>query len=195
MVILQCVRWYCKYGINYRDLEEMMAERGVEVDHTTIYRWVQRCAPELEKRITWYQNRMSFSWRVDETYIRVKGRWRYLYRAIDKHGATLDYYLSARRSAKAAKRFLAKALRRSGEWVPLVINTDRNPAYGEAIRDLKKEGIIPPELEHRQVKYLNNRLEGDHGKLKRLIRPTLLDLNQVNGNDANAVVGWVLSSG
>ena len=75
------MRWYCKYGISYRDLEEMMGERGVAVDHTTLYRWVQRYAPELEKRTLWYQNRISFSWRVDETYIRVKGRWKYLYRA------------------------------------------------------------------------------------------------------------------
>ena len=109
-VILLCVRWYCRYGISYRDLEEMMGERGVGVDHTTLYRWVQRYAPELEKRTLWYQSRISFSWRVDETYIRVKGRWKYLYRAIDKGGATLDFYLADRRNAKAAKRFLAKAL-------------------------------------------------------------------------------------
>ena len=112
-VILLCVRWYCRYGISYRDLEEMIGERGVGVDHTTLYRWVQRYAPELEKRTLWYQNRLSFSWRVDETYIRVKGQWKYLYRAIDKGGATLDFYLADRRNTKAAKRFLAKALRRS----------------------------------------------------------------------------------
>ena len=172
-VILLCVRWYCRYGISYRDLEEMMGERGVGVDHTTLYRWVQRYAPELEKRTLWYQSRISFSWRVDETYIRVKGRWKYLYRAIDKGGATLDFYLADRRNAKAAKRFLAKALRRSRDWTPQVINTDKNPAYGEAIAELKKEGLLPKETRHRQVKYLNNRLEGDHGKLKRLIKPTL----------------------
>ena len=172
-LILLCVRWYCKYGISYRDLEEMMGERGVAVDHTTLYRWVQRYAPELEKRTLWYQNRLSFSWRVDETYIRVKGRWKYLYRAIDKGGATLDFYLADRRNTKAAKRFLAKALRRSRGWKPQVINTDKNPAYGEAIAELKKEGLLPKETRHRQVKYLNNRLEGDHGKLKRLIKPTL----------------------
>ena len=114
-LILLCVRWYCKYGISYRDLEEMMGERGVAVDHTTLYRWTQRYAPELEKRSAWYRSRLSFSWRVDETYVRVKGRWKYLYRAIDKGGATLDFYLADRRDAKAAKRFLAKALRRSRE--------------------------------------------------------------------------------
>src|SRR5512147_2781413 len=103
-VILLCVRWYCRYGISYRDLEEMMGERGVAVDHTTLYRWVQRYAPELEKRSAWYRSRISFSWRVDETYIRVKSRWKYLYRAIDKEGKTLDFFLSDGRNAKAAKR-------------------------------------------------------------------------------------------
>ena len=86
------MRWYCRYGISYRELEEMLGERGVEVDHTTLYRWTQRYAPELEKRTAWYRSRLSFSWRVDETYVRVKGRWKYLYRAIDKDGATLDFY-------------------------------------------------------------------------------------------------------
>ena len=95
-----------------------MGERGVAVDHTTVYRWTQRYAPELEKRSAWYRSRLSFSWRVDETYVRVKGRWKYLYRAIDKEGATLDFYLADRRNAKAAKRFLAKALRRSRDWTP-----------------------------------------------------------------------------
>jgi transposase, IS6 family len=147
-LILLCVRWYCKYGISYRDLEEMMGERGVAVDHTTLYRWVQHYAPELEKRTLWYQNRISFSWRVDETYIRVKGRWKYLYRAIDKDGNTLDFYLADRRNAKAAKRFLAKALRHSRNWKPQVINTDKNPAYGEAIAELKKEGLLPKETRH-----------------------------------------------
>ena len=127
----------------------------------------------MEKRTLWYQNRLSFSWRVDETYIRVKGRWKYLYRAIDKEGKTLDFYLADRRNTKAAKRFLAKALRRSRDWKPRVINTDKNPAYGEAIAELKKEGDLPPDVKHRQAKYLNNRLKSDHGHLKRLIRPTL----------------------
>jgi transposase, IS6 family len=172
-VILWAVRWYCRYGVSYRDLEEMLRERGVEVDHTTLYRWVQRYAPELEKRLAHYRSRLSFSWRVDETYVKVKGRWRYLYRAIDKDGATLDFFLSERRSAKAAKRFLGAALKRSRDWIPRVINTDKNPAYGEAIAALKKTGKLPRRVEHRQVKYLNNRLEADHGQLKRLIRPTL----------------------
>jgi transposase, IS6 family len=107
-IILQCVRWYCKYGISYRDLEEMMAERGVTVDHTTLYRWVQCYAPELEKRIRWYQGYTSGSWRVDETYVKIRGKWKYLYRAIDKQGRLIDFMLSDRCNAKAAKRFLGK---------------------------------------------------------------------------------------
>ncbi|CDZ76649.1 Transposase IS66 family protein [Legionella massiliensis] len=93
-VIMQCVRWYCKYGISYRDLEEMMKERGLEIAHTTVYRWVQHYAPELKKRLEWYKKRYSNRWHLDETYIRVKGEWKYLYRAIDERGNTIDFYLS-----------------------------------------------------------------------------------------------------
>ena len=115
-VILWAVRWHCRYGISCRDLQEMLGERGVVVDHTTIYRWVQAHAPELGERLDWCRSRLSFSWRVGETYVRVKGRWRYLYRAIDKDGATLDFYLSERRNAKAVRRFLGAALKRPRDW-------------------------------------------------------------------------------
>ena len=150
-----------------------MAERGVTVDHTTLYRWVQHYAPEMEKRLQWYQGYRSCSWRVDETYIKVRGQWKYYYRAVDKQGRTLDFYLSHTRNAKAARRFLNKALRRHKHYHPYVINTDKNPAYGEAIRNLNKEGVLDDSSLHRQVKYLNNNVEADHGKLKRLIKPTL----------------------
>ena len=172
-LILGCVRWYCKYGISYRELEEMMLERGMEVDHTTIYRWVQHYAPEIEKRLRWYYKpTMGYSWRVDETYIKVKGKWVYLYRAIDKYGKTVDFYLSSTRNIKAAKRFLGKALKSIKSWAhPSSINTDKAPTYGPAIAQLKKEGKCDEEMVHRQVKYLNNNVEADHGKLKRLINP------------------------
>ena len=170
-VILQCVRWYCKYGISYRDLEEMMTERGIKVDHTTLYRWVQHYAPEIKKRVEWYQSRCSSRWFLDETYVKVKGKWKYLQRAIDEHGSTLNFYLSHTRNAKAAKRFLAKLLKGSKDWCPQKINTDKNPAYGAAIAELKKEGKLLSTIIHRQVKYLNNRIEADHGKLKMLIKP------------------------
>ncbi len=108
-IILLCVRWYCKYGISYRDLAEMMQERGVEVDPSTIFRWVQRYASEIEKRVRRYQGSRSGSWRVDETYVRVGGRWRYLFRAVDKHGQLIGSMLSNRRDPGAAYRFLRKA--------------------------------------------------------------------------------------
>jgi transposase, IS6 family len=171
-VILVCVRWYCKYGISYRDLEEMMSERGVAVDHTTLFRWVQHFAPLMEKRVRWYQRYTGASWRVDETYVKVAGQWAYLYRAIDKSGDIIDFMLSPRRTAKSARRFLGKALRLRQDCPPETINTDQNEAYGKAIRALKRAGELDKSVQHRQVKYLNNRLEADHGALKRLINPT-----------------------
>ncbi|ARB92655.1 IS6 family transposase [Legionella longbeachae] len=169
-VILQCVRWYCKYGISYRDLEEMMSERGFEIDHTTLYRWVQHYAPELQKRLDWPKKRYASRWHLDETYIRIKGEWKYLYRAIDERGNTIDFYLSHRRNAKAAKRLLKKLIN-SNPTCDVSINTDKNPAYGQAIKELKQEGSLASGVSHLQIKYRNNRLETDHGKLKRLINP------------------------
>ena len=171
-IILVCVRWYCKYGISYRDLKEMMSERGVIVDHTTLFRWVQHYAPLMEKRVRWYQRYTDASWRMDETYVKVAGQWAYLYRALDKNGDLIDFMLSPRRTAKSARRFLGKALRLRQECPPETINTDQNEAYGKAIRALKQAGELDKSVQHRQVKYLNNQLEADHGALKRLINPT-----------------------
>ena len=151
-VILQCVRWYCKYGISYRDLQEMMCERGLSIDHTTLYRWVQHYAPELKKRLDWYRKRYSNRWYLDETYIKVKGEWKYLYRAIDEGGNTIDFYLSSRRNAKAAKRFLKKLIKNNPSCDIKIINTDKNPSYGEAIEELKKEGHLSYDIEHKQIK-------------------------------------------
>ena len=124
-IILWAVRW-C-----YRDLEQMIGECGIGVDHCTIYRWVQTYAPKIEKRLRWHWRRpQSTSWRVDETYIKVRGRWAYSYRAVDKFGHTIDFYLSTTRNAKAAKRFLGKALNGLKRWQkPTVINTDKAPPY------------------------------------------------------------------
>lgn len=172
-VVLWAVWWHCRYGISYRDPATMMAERGVRVDHSTICRRVRKFAAEMERRMRWQWRRpMSGSWRVDETYIKLRGKWTYLYRAVDRLGNTIDFYLSSTRNAKAAKRFLGKALRGCKDWEkPRKINTDKAGCYSQAIRELKKEGNCPKDVEHRQVKYLNNVLEADHGKLKQPIRP------------------------
>ncbi len=171
-IALWAVRWYCRYGVSYRDLEQTMGERGVSVDHSTIYRWVQRYAPEIERRLRWqWRQPRSTSWRVDETYIKVRGQWTYLYRAVDKFGNTIEFYLSPTRNTAAAKRFLGKALNGLKDWeVPRVINTDKAPTYAAALAELKKEGRCPDDTVRRQVKYLNNVVEADHGKLKQLIR-------------------------
>jgi transposase-like protein len=170
-IILLCVRWYCKYGISYRDLAEMMSERGVAVDPSTIFRWVQRYAPEIEKRVRQYQGPRSGSWRVDETYVRVGGRWKYLFRAVDKHGQLIDFMLSDRRNTRTAFRFLRKALRTSRDYPPSSITTDKLASYPKAIRRLRKEGHLAQHVEHRTSKYLNNIIEADHGALKRVIQP------------------------
>ena len=151
----------------------MMTERGVAVDHSTIYRWVQHVAPEMERRLRWqWRWPRSRSWRIDETYVKVRGQWAYLYRALDKLGNTIDFYLSATRNTKAAKRFLGKALNGLKDWEqPEVLNTDKAPTYAAAIAEFKAEGKCPDETRHRQVKYLNNVVEADHGKLKLLLRP------------------------
>jgi transposase-like protein len=159
--------------VSYRDLEQMMGERGVLVDHSTIYRWAQRYAPEIEKRLRWqWRPPRSTSWRVDETYVKVRGQWAYLYRALDKHGNTIDFYLSPTRTTAAAKRFIGKALNGLKGWErPRVINTDKAPTYAAALAQLKQEGRCPADTQHQQVKVLNNVIEADHGKLKQLIRP------------------------
>ena len=121
-VVLWAVRWYRRYAVSYRDLEAMMTERGVAVDHTTIYRWMQRYAPEMEKRLRWqWRCPRSSSWRVDETYVKVRGKWACLYRALDKFGNTIDFYLSATRNTRAAERFLGKTLRGCKEGPVLTV--------------------------------------------------------------------------
>jgi IS6 family transposase len=172
-IILLCVRWYLRYSLSYRDLEEIMAERGLGVDHTTIYRWVQHYAPLLEKKCRAKLKPTNDSWRVDETYIKVKGQWMYLYRAVDSEGNTVEFMLSAKRNATSAKRFFRKALRARHTVQPRVINVDKNAAYPKAVRKLKKQGIVPKECKLRPVKYLNNLIEQDHRFIKRRVNPGL----------------------
>src|SRR5579864_4076775 len=167
-IILLCVRWYLRYPLSYRDLEEMMLERGLHVDHTTIYRWVQSYAPELEKRCRPHLKATNDSWRVDETYIKVKKVWLYLYRAVDSQGNTLEFLLSATRDAAAAKQFFRKTLGAAHTVAPRVITVDKNAAYPKALQELKAEDAMPACCELRQVKYLNNLVEQDHRFIKRL---------------------------
>ena len=155
-IILLCVRWYLRYSLSYRDLEEMMRERGLHVDHTTIYRWVQHYAPELEKRCRPHLKATNDSWRVDETYVKVKKVWMYLYRAVDSQGNTLEFLLSTTRDGKAAKCFFAKTLTAPRTTTPRVINVDKNAAYPKAFNELKDEEALADSCELRQVKYLNN---------------------------------------
>ena len=172
-VILWAVRWYLMFPISYRDLELMLADRGVTVDHTTIFRWIQAYAPEIEKRIRPYLRGSNGSWRVDETYVRVKGRWMYLYRAVDSRGQTIDFLLSAKRDAEAAKRFFRKALGQPHTVNPRTITVDKNPAYPCAVEQMKEDGELWQRSRLRQVKFLNNIVEQDHRRVKRLVRPGL----------------------
>lgn len=172
-IILLNVRWYCRYALSYRDLEEMMAERGLSVDHSTINRWVLQYGPELDQRCRPHLRMTNDSWKVDETYVKVNGKWQYLYRAVDSSGQTLDFMLSAKRDAKAAKRFLKKALKASHTSTPRVINVDKNAAYPSAVDDLKAEEMLSEDTELRPVKYLNNMIEQDHRRIKRLVKPGL----------------------
>lgn len=172
-VILLCLRWYLRYSLSYRDLEEMMLERGLSVDHTTIYRWVQHYAPLLEKKCRAKLKPTNDSWRVDETYIKIKGQWMYLYRAVDSDGNTVEFMLSPIRNGQAAKRFFHKALRAHHTVPPRVINVDKNPAYPKAVGKLKKKGILSQGCKLRPVKYLNNLIEQDHRFIKRRVNPGL----------------------
>jgi len=138
-IILLTVRWYLQYNLSFRNLVEMMEERGLSMAHTTIMRWVHQYSPELDKRLRRHLKCTNDSCRVDETYIKVKGQWMYLYRAVDSEGNTIDFYLSKTRDQKAAKYFFKKALRSFHVSKPRVITVDKNPAYPIAIEQLKKE--------------------------------------------------------
>jgi transposase-like protein len=170
-IIVLCVRWYLSYKLSSRELVEMMDERGITLVHTTILRWVQRYVPEFEKRWSRYARTVGGSWRCDETYIKVNGRWTYLYRAVDKQGRTVDFRLSERRDVAAAKAFFRKAMKHNG--TPRVITLDAYAASHRAIADLKAEGTLPKRIRVRSSKYLNNGIEQDHRRVKQRIRPML----------------------
>ena len=162
------VGWYLRFSLSYRNVEELVGERGLSADHVTIWRWVQRYAPEIDRRLRPHLKATNKSWRVDETYIRVKGKWTYLYRAVDSTGASIDFLLTAKRDAAAAKRFFQKALRSPSHPTPRVINVDKNPSYPPAIEDLKTEGQLGRRCKLRPVQYLNNIVEQDHRAERRV---------------------------
>ena len=170
-VIALCVRWYLAYSLSLRNLEEMMAERGVIVDHSTLYRWVIRLVPLLDKAFRRHKRPVGRRWRMDETYIKIKGRWKYLYRAVDTAGQTIGFLLAAKRDTAAALRFFHKAIRHHGETE--VVTIDKGGANTAALFTLNADKAEEETITVRQNKYLNNLVEQDHRNIKRRIRPML----------------------
>ena len=178
-IILLIVRWYVSYALSYRDIEEIMLERGTKVDHSTLNRWVIEYAPLLEHEFRKnYKKKAGSSWRMDETYIKVKGKWNYLYRAVDKEGNTIDFMLSKNRDEAAAKAFFIKAIRPSG--IPEKITIDKSGANKAGIEAINLQLIVLSllgcalmQIEIRQIKYLNNIIEQDHRGIKRITKPMM----------------------
>ena len=168
-VILLCVRWYVAYSLSLRNLEEMMAERGFEVDHSSVHRWVIKLVPLFEKAFRKHKRPVGKSWRMDETYIKVRGQWKYLYRAVDKAGKTVDFLLRAHRDKAAARRYFEKAIDQNGE--PETITMDKSGANLAALQAINAERETPIKI--RQVKYLNNVVEQDHRSIKRIVKPMM----------------------
>ena len=162
-VISVAVRWYLRYGLSYPDVEELLAERGVTVDHVTTYRWVQRFTPEFVEAARPCRHAPGDRWFVDETYVKVAGQWAYLYRAVDQHGQVIDVLLSVRHDLAAARRFFTRAMHAG--TVPVEVTTDRAPVYPQVLDEL-----IPSAL-HAVEQYANNPIEADHGRLKARLRP------------------------
>jgi transposase-like protein len=168
-VILLCVRWYVAYSLSLRHLEEMMAERGLSIDHSTVHRWAFKLLPLLEKTFRRHKRPVGKSWRMDETYIKVKGKWKYLYRAVDKDGNTVDFLLRAHRDKAAARRYFEKAIARND--APRIVTIDKSGANQAALKAINTTRECPIEI--RQRKYLNNIVEQDHRAIKRRTRPMM----------------------
>jgi transposase-like protein len=163
-VIVVAVRWYLRYGLSYRDVEELLVERGIEVDHVTVFRWVQRFTPLLVDAARFCRHSPGDRWFVDETYIKINGVWRYVYRAVDQYGQVIDVLVSARRDAQAARRFFQRALS-TLKVRPSEVVTDAAAVYPAVLDDLI------PSAWHHVERYANNRIEADHGQLKHRLRP------------------------
>src|SRR6267154_408325 len=171
-IIVLCVRWYLRLKLSFRDLVEMMAERGLSLVHTTIMRWVHHYAPEFERRWNRFARPAGSSWRVDETYVKIRGQWVYLYRAVDRVGKTVDFRLSSRRDVAAAKAFFRKAVKTQGS-APTTITLDGYAASHRAVREMQADGHLAADTKLRSSKYLNNLIEQDHRGIKLRIGPML----------------------
>ena len=162
-VILLAVRWYLRYGLSYRDLEDLLAERGIEVDHVTVYRWVQRFTPLIVEAARPCRHAVGARWFVNETYLKVAGVWRYVYRAVDQNGQGIDVFVSNKRDTVTATKFFSSAITAHGE--PVEVTTDKSAVLAKTIRELV------PGAHHDTTHYANNRVENDHGRLKARLRP------------------------
>ncbi len=178
-VIAQCVHSYLAYSLSLRNLEEMMAERGIVVDHSTLHRWVIRLVLLLDKVFRRHKRAVGRRWRMDETTIKIKGQWKYLYRAVDTAGQTIDFLLTAKRDTTATLRFFCKAIRHHGE--PEVVTIDKSGANTAAITEINKPKSEKEAITVRQSKYLNNLIEQDHRNIKRRTRPMLIKLHTEGG--------------
>lgn len=170
-IILMAIRWYVSYPLSYRHIEELMKERGIQLDHATVNRWVVQYSPVLETVFRKFKKPIGKSWRVDETYIKVKGNWVYYYRAVDKEGQTIDFFLSSTRDAEAARTFFEKAIGSSG--IPEKVNIDKSGSNLAGLQYVNHTLPDPQKIIIRQVKYLNNRIEQDHRAIKRITRPMM----------------------
>jgi putative transposase len=167
VVILHAVYLKLRFTLSYRDVEELLSMRGIQVDHSTVQRWVFKFSPEIEKNMHKRKRQVCSSWRMDETYIKVGGKYRYLYRAVDKFGNTVDFLLTKRRMLGSAQLFLRKAIRNNGK--PRVVNIDKSGANKSGIRTINRDLLTVRKIRIRQCKYLNNIVEQDHRNIKRRI--------------------------
>ncbi|MDA9262408.1 IS6 family transposase [bacterium] len=168
VIILQAVYFKLRFTLSYRDVEELMSIRGIKVDHSTIQRWVFKFSKEVEKNMHKRKKLVCDSWRMDETYIKVKGRDMYLYRAVDKYGNTVDFLLTRRRQKMSAQKFFNKAIGNNGK--PRIVNIDKSGSNSSAILTVNKRSLSTKKIKIRKVKYLNNIIEQDHRRIKRRIR-------------------------
>ena len=185
-VILMAVRWYLAYALSYRDIEELLLERGLHIDHATVNRWVIEYSPQLAATFKTKKKAVKSSWRMDETYVKVKGQWMYQYRAVDKFGDTIDCYFAKNRDKKAALAFFRKAINSCGK--PSVVNIDKSGSNTSALNEINKSLPESEQIKIRQNKYLNNMVEQDHRFIKKITRP-MLGFKSIDS--ANATLGGI----